>query len=220
MTSLLQQVRKFRHDFDFVRRKSKKFDIQLHCELWLKDKLLMQNPCKAGFPWINYAVIQFLHHFLKKDMKVLEFGSGGSSIFFLKRKVHLISIEHEEVWLTEVQKRIPKNRRKVWESHLISSKNGTNGIPSSIDYLSPIRKIADTSIDLLLVDGRHRVDCIRRSISKIKPNGYIILDNSDRPEYSETFELLREWQTEETACITNASDWVTPATIWKRPPVD
>ena len=36
-------------------------------------------------------------------MRVLEFGAGGSSIFFLKKGVELFSIEHEEKWIIEVK---------------------------------------------------------------------------------------------------------------------
>ena len=185
---MLYFFRKFKHDLYATKKCSNNFNLLLHCELWFKDKFFKQSPIEAGFPWINYAIIQFLHHFLLKDMKVLEFGSGGSSIFFIKRGVKLISIEHEPRWLNDARIRLTSSKIRNWETHLISSKLATNGIPTSQDYLNPIRKIPDSSIDLVLVDGRHRVDCVKHSLSKVKPNGYIILDNSDRPEYSKTFE--------------------------------
>ena len=43
-------------------------------------------------------------------MRVLEFGAGGSSIFFLKKGVELFSIEHEEKWIIEVKKRISQSQ--------------------------------------------------------------------------------------------------------------
>jgi len=68
-----------------------------------------------------------------------------------------------------------------------------------------------------LIDGRHRVESIKQSMSLIKDGGILILDNSDRVDYQEAFTLLTDWSLVNTSCITNASDDVTPAAIWTKP---
>lgn len=172
---------------------------------------------QAGFPWINYSTIQFMHHLTSKNMRVVEFGAGGSSIFFLTRGVHLTSIEHDEMWINNVRKKLSKKLQNNWTYHLITPDNKNNNIPSPEAYLSPLDQLSDSSIDLFLIDGRYRLESIKRAMDKIKPGGYLVLDNCDRSEYSKSFELLANWSLKQVSCITNSSDFVTPAAIWKKP---
>ena len=217
MSSVLHSFKKFKYELDFIRLEADSFSLPLHLDLWFKDRVLGQSPLQTGFPWINYVVIQFLHHYLKPNMRVLEFGAGGSSVFFLKRKVKLFSIEHEESWLNKVRENLAPRYLKNWTPSSISYSPPKGQVPVAQDYLSSIESIDDSSLEIALIDGRHRVECIRKSIVKIKPGGLLILDNSDRTEYAPAYQILNKWSLKETACITNASNDVTPAAIWFKP---
>jgi predicted O-methyltransferase YrrM len=214
---LLQKLKLFKYEFQFVKSRSDKFSLLLHLELWLKDRILNQNPMQAGFPWINYTTIQFMHHLISKNMRVVECGAGGSSIFFLTRGVRLTSIEHNEKWIKIVRNKVDRKIQNNWDYHLIKSDNGITNIPSAESYLLPLDHLSDSSIDLFLIDGRHRVESVKKAINKIKPGGFLILDNCDRPEYAKSFELLTDWSLKKISCITNSSEFVTPAAIWKKP---
>ena len=214
---VLQKVKTFKYELQFVKNHSDKFCLLLHLELWFKDRVLHLSPMQAGFPWINYPTIQFMHHLLRKNMRVVEFGSGGSTIFFLKRGVHLTSIEHDEKWIENVRNKSYKKLQNNWTYHLIKPSNEITNIPSAESYLLPLDQLSDSSIDLFLIDGRHRVESIKKAINKIKPGGFLILDNCDRPEYSKSFEILANWSLNQVSCITNSSEFVTPAAIWKKP---
>ena len=220
MQYIFHFLKKFKYELDFVRTESISFNLLLHINLWLKDRVLGLSPASTGFPWINYVIIQFLHRYLKPNMRVLEFGAGGSSVFFLKREIILFSIEHEESWLIKVREIIPKKYLKNWTPNLILQSDPNNEIPKVNEYLDPIKLILDSSIEIALIDGRHRVECIKRVIAKIKPGGCLILDNSDRPQYAKAYEILSTWTLEETECITNASDYNTPAAIWFKPKIE
>ena len=217
MNSLLQIFKSFKYEFQFVKDRSDKFSLLLHLELWFKDRILHLTPMQAGFPWINYPTIQFMHHFACKNMHIVEFGTGGSSFFFLNRGAKLTSIEHDEKWIGLVKKKICSRLEKNWSYYLIKSNNKFSQIPSPNSYLLPVDKLSDSSVDLVLVDGRHRIQSIQRVIKKIKNGGYLILDNCDRPEYSKSFELLSHWSLKQVSCITNSSEFVTPVAIWKKP---
>ena len=39
-----------------------------------------------------------------------------------------------------------------------------------------------------------RIDCLHPATSKVRPGGYLLLDDSDRPGYAEAFELLASWR--------------------------
>ena len=214
---MIYTIKKFKHDLDLVRDSSPSFSLPLHIELWLKDYLIKKSPLDAGFPWINYCVIQFLHSFIHPNMNVLEFGAGGSSIFFLKRDVNLITIEHEEIWINNVRKRISSSQKDRWTAKHISQSLPNHTIPFVNDYLTPLDHLKNDSIDIAFIDGRHRLESIKRSIPLIKNGGAIILDNSDRPQYSDAFGLLESWSLQNTSCITNGSEFFTPAAIWTKP---
>ena len=57
------------------------------------------------------------------------------------------------------------------------------------------RRCEDEAFDLVVVDflespEADRVDAVRVGRTKVRPGGYLLLDDSDRPAYAEAFELL------------------------------
>ena len=59
--------------------------------------------------------------------------------------------------------------------------------------------MADDSLDLLVIDflespEAERVDAVRAGMSKVRPGGYLLLDDSDRPSYAAAYELLAGWR--------------------------
>ena len=44
--------------------------------------------------------------------------------------------------------------------------------------------------DVLVIDGRDRVNCARHGLAALRPGGVVIWDNSDRQEYLEGYRLL------------------------------
>jgi len=44
--------------------------------------------------------------------------------------------------------------------------------------------------DIVVIDGRDRVNCAKRSLDSLKPAGVFIWDNSDRPEFEEGLRAL------------------------------
>jgi len=55
---------------------------------------------QLSLPWLNFAAIDFIKNFLenKKNLQVFEYGSGGSTLFFLKKGYSVVSIEHCKEW--------------------------------------------------------------------------------------------------------------------------
>ena len=54
------------------------------------DDLKLQS-FQLEFPWLNFAAIEFINKFTdkKENLHVFEYGSGGSTIFFLKPQIFL-----------------------------------------------------------------------------------------------------------------------------------
>jgi predicted O-methyltransferase YrrM len=61
-------------------------------------------------PWLVPESIFLLDRLLTKDMRVLEFGSGGSTLFFSKRVKSVLSFEHNPKWSLEILRVLNKKR--------------------------------------------------------------------------------------------------------------
>lgn len=131
-----------------------------------------------SIPWFTYPFIDFLSTRLMKDLVVFEFGSGNSTLFFSEKVKKVISIEHNQEWYQLISKNKPENVEII-----LTKSNSSN------DYLEYLNKIYD-KVDLIIVDGIHRNECMIRAFDKLSERGVIILDDSERPEYKEGIEFV------------------------------
>jgi len=130
-------------------------------------------------PWLAPKAIDFLATYLQKTDTGLEFGSGRSTIWFLKRVAHLTSVEHQEEWYRLVQKKLQE----------IQVENVTYGLYPKIEgdptgknsaYVRITDTISIESLNFILVDGVYRAQCTLRSIPLLKPGGILIIDNVNK----------------------------------------
>lgn len=130
-------------------------------------------------PWIPYCVVALLQERLRAHMNVLEFGAGFSTLFFMTRVAKVVSIEHQATWLGLLRQQIAAN---VVLTHAASG--------SEQEYCAAAAAGAgEAPYDLILIDGIHRVACFRTALDLLSETGVIILDDSERAEYREIFEI-------------------------------
>ena len=62
-------------------------------------------------PWLTQGAINFLEVFLEQhpSAKILEFGSGASTIWFAKKNVRLYSVEHDIEWYEKINNLLKNN---------------------------------------------------------------------------------------------------------------
>src|SRR5690348_9638086 len=77
----------------------------------MRSSLLGKPVNKKGepIPWYTYAAIDFL---MDKDFgakRILEWGSGHSTLWWAKRAEHVLSFESDQAWLEYVKKSAPGN---------------------------------------------------------------------------------------------------------------
>lgn len=152
-------------------------------------------------PWINIGAFEFLKERLRPDMKVFEYCSGGSTLFFSKYVQEVISVEHDESWYQFILEKITKMPNiklylknpqlkvtdkygsyygKGWENH------------SFEEYVKVIEDYPDSYFDLIVIDGRSRKACLEHALPKLKSNGYILFDNSQREKYLASLSSLKQ----------------------------
>lgn len=172
---------------------------------WIKSIGPNQSALEDRIPWMSYSSIDFLNRVVNKNMTVFEYGSGGSTLFFSDRSEKVVSIEHDEKWYKKLQKVLSEEQINNVQYFLkkpkkISSKQYKEEYyrswreqnASFRNYVTHINNYEDKYFDIVSVDGRSRVPCIREAYDKVRPGGYIVLDNSSRKDYFEAFLFLRQ----------------------------
>ncbi len=132
-------------------------------------------------PWITYPALDFLADRVTSKMVVFEYGSGNSTFWWSSRVEKLVSCEHDKEWYAAFRSRIPENT-----TYLLRRAKG-----GSTDYVMEIVKYRDM-FDILVIDGRDRVNCVRNGLASLHHDGVIVWDNCDREEYQEGFDFLEE----------------------------
>lgn len=129
-------------------------------------------------PWVTYSYIQFISDRLNKTMEIFEFGTGNSTLWYASRVKSVISVENDREWFNTIKESMPIN---VNINYVELLEDG--------EYSSFINKL-DNKFDIIIVDGRDRVNCTKNAINAIKESGIIVLDDSERESYREGIEFL------------------------------
>ena len=147
---------------------------------WFESFLLLQSvdKNKNPIPWFSYPFIDFLTPRLTKDLVLFEFGSGNSTLFFAKRVKEVISVEHNKEWYQIVNSTKPSNVKLI--------QTESDSVTDYVGYFSNLKE----KVDIIIVDGLLRNECLINSINKLSENGVIILDDSERNEYEQGKDFL------------------------------
>ena len=136
--------------------------------LWYKPT----TPDKIqSLPWLHADAIDALEKILQPSFEVCEFGGGGSTLWLAERVNWVSTYEPDISWLKAIDKEI------------------TNGEL----FLSDNPPTVERKYDLLFIDGEpveKRRDWIKAAPQIVKPGGFMVLDNANRPEYAKERALL------------------------------
>jgi hypothetical protein len=149
---------------------------------WM-ESLKERKPVKKNgtpVPWMNFPVVQFLEERLTLDLNLFEFGSGYSTFFYANRVGSVTSLEYDQKWFELVKSRVPKNVVVLFKEKDVDG-----------DYCRVIASMK-TPYDVIIVDGRDRVNCMKQSVFALTPRGVIILDDSQREYYRDGIEFAKE----------------------------
>lgn len=187
---------------------------------WRRQLLSSKEPLALELPWITVVATNYLKkYFMKNDpkkLKVFEYGSGGSSLFFIKRAMEVVSVEHNKKWFEILESTDINKSVNNWKNYLVlpelkdpewcqnkKADNSQDYYTAAEDYLqysfknyaSFIDKYPNEYFDVVLIDGRSRPSCIYHSIKKVKKGGLLVLDNAERERYWKSIdENLKDFQ--------------------------
>jgi hypothetical protein len=130
-------------------------------------------------PWVTYSFIDFIKERLKKQHTVFEFGSGNSTYFYAKHAGLVVSVEHDKGWFDKIVGTKPENAEMIF-CELV--RDG--------DYCRVPLKLEE-KFDIIVVDGRDRVNCCKQALGAVSERGVIVLDDSERGFYGEGITFLK-----------------------------
>ena len=143
---------------------------------WLPSKPENLQP----IPWLSPDATAKLAGLVQPGWRVLEHGSGGSTLWLAARVEHVTAVEDDPDWYQAVSRQMPANVKLMsWSKTTVPPRLGR--------------------FDLLLIDGSvpARAAWIKAALRLVKPGGIIVLDNYNRPEY-ETERLALQAQCDHT----------------------
>lgn len=128
--------------------------------------------------WFSYPAIDFIKDRVHRDMCVFEYGCGAGTLWWASRVKEVTACEHDFAWFEKISNVAPTN------VHLFHAKLEYGGEYS--------KKILDYSkcFDIIIIDGRDRVNCAINCIHALKENGVVVFDDTDRRQYSKAFDFL------------------------------
>lgn len=152
-------------------------------------------------PWIHQEVIKLLDQVIKKDTRILEFGSGYSTVYFSNLSDNVISIEHNKNWYEKIKVLLDKKVIYILKEINYISKPPENKLFYKSENLESLLNINQPlEFDIILIDGIDRVNCAYGSYQYLKNGGMLILDDSNRIEnpasdgsYQPICEILKNW---------------------------
>lgn len=133
-----------------------------------------------AIPWVTYSFIDFIKDRITKDQHIFEYGSGNSTIFYAERAGTVTSVEHDKGWFDMIKNSSPAN------AEMIFCELETDG-----EYAKKAA-LLDKKFEIIIVDGRDRVNCCKYGVDALSEDGVIVLDDSEREVYASARSFLKE----------------------------
>jgi len=135
---------------------------------------------------MDRAEIDTIKKYLNKEMVVLEWGSGGSTLFFPQFVKKYYSIEHDHDWWERGFNRQPENCQVYW-----AKQNAPRTTPSKReqfkDYVEYVHCLGVDKFDAVFIDGRARIACGIEVIPYLDKDSIVFLHDGHREEYKEFY---------------------------------
>lgn len=69
---------------------------------YVREGLRRTSALELGLPWFSYGAIDALNALVRPEWTVVEYGSGGSTLFFASKVARVITAEHDPLWAERV----------------------------------------------------------------------------------------------------------------------
>lgn len=132
----------------------------------------------APIPWFTYPAFDFIRKRLSANMSVFEYGCGAGTLWWSTRVKDVVACEHDLEWYKKIAAESPVNVT----IHRVDLVYGG-------EYSKVVTRYK-SRFDIIVIDGRDRVNCAINCLSSLTAMGVIIFDDSDRKQYQDAYNFL------------------------------
>jgi Methyltransferase domain len=183
---------------------------------WLRQRKMVTIALRV--PWWPYDAVTWMATSLPRQARVFEYGGGGSTLWLEDLGATVIAVEHDEHWHARLVGKIRPTTRLLFRPAEASGAVTSTAAPGYFDtYVAAIDVEPDGSFDLVVVDGRARVECARHAMPKLKPGGLLLLDDTDRTRYRPAIEMLGAWEHRIFTGLKPGERAPAQTSVWRRP---
>ncbi|MEX1268917.1 MAG: hypothetical protein WEA56_07940 [Balneolaceae bacterium] len=163
------------YDYWLLRRKSYLRDVG-----WFKSFRTGKNVDAQlnPIPWFTYSAIHLINDRLPEDATVFEFGSGLGTGWWADKARKVDSVEHNSEWVKKIKPLLPDHVEILFREL-------DNGYETAAGEKG-------TLYDVIIIDGRNRVQCCYNSIRSLSDRGIVIFDDSNRGKYQAAIQMLKK----------------------------
>jgi len=146
-------------------------------------------------PLVNDGALARFEAIVQPHFDVFEFGSGKSTIWFAQHCHHVVSVENNVQWFQAVRAKLDELELAA-DTRLVpfdASSRGQGAKEAAVEYVAVIEAFPDECFDLVFVDGQARAWCIRDARIKVKPGGWMVVDDLQFKRVKDALHLLDGW---------------------------
>ncbi len=150
-------------------------------------------------PWMHEKEIAAIEKYLGHDQVMLEWGSGGSTVYFAPKVKQLWTIEHNKEWFDKLPDIANLEKLHVAANNLVPITESTHN--DYRDYIEITSRIK-LKFDVVLIDGRARVACAKYVLRHLHTNSVVFLHDfykKGRERYREVlnyYDVVEEVKTQ------------------------
>jgi len=183
---------------------------------WLRQRTAATIALRA--PWWPYDAVAWVAANLPPTPRAFEFGSGGSTLWLEDFGADVTSVEDNAHWHKQLAGALGPGTRLLFhppqQSGVVSDGFGPDFFDS---YAAEIDGEPDASLDLVIVDGRARIQCARRAMTKVKPDGLLLFDDTNFAEFRPAVSLFQGWERHVFAGLKPGQRGPAQTSVWRRP---
>ncbi|MGH3520477.1 MAG: class I SAM-dependent methyltransferase [Haloechinothrix sp.] len=143
--------------------------------------------------WWSYPAMDRVARFLADhpDARIFEFGAGASTMWLSRRAAEVNSVEHDTEFVGYVRELLTGTPNVTLHAVAPTPATAATTVRSERhghqhldfgEYVDTIDKVGGP-FDLVVIDGRARVEAFRRALDHLAPDGVIVFDNIKRKRY-------------------------------------
>lgn len=172
--------------------------------LWLRSWLSiydLDDLLALDVPWWTFEAADAVEGFLRTRprARVLEWGSGASTVWLARRAGSVVTVEHDPVWAERTARALAAHGATNVLLRVVEPRRGPGGVRSAkrgfegLDFTAYADAVDDLDgdfdgdfdggFDLVVIDGRAREACLERAVERLAEGGWVVFDNVDRARY-------------------------------------